>query len=172
MKIKKTMACGDVKALLSQYQDNELAPVIRERIEAHIQVCEFCQQELLELQGLTARVKQLPEVETGPYFTARVMGGVIEKEKEMKRARWLAWLPLPSSPSMARALYSIVFIVFLVLGILVNSSWIVDLNSETRQNQQQETMMVNLLVESQGLSLINVQDKTFALLVNGNGEGQ
>ncbi|UCH94046.1 MAG: zf-HC2 domain-containing protein [Candidatus Aminicenantes bacterium] len=171
MTIKTAMACKDVKTFLSKYQDNELDPGVRANIDAHLQACESCQKELLLLEEVTLRVKQLPEVETGPYFTARVMGKVMEKEKE--KSPWLAWLPLPSSPSLSRLVYSFVFIIFLVLGVLANSSSytsISPLNGDNRKSQQQELYMVKLLVESQDLSLINVQDKTFALLVNGNGE--
>jgi anti-sigma factor RsiW len=174
MSIKKTMACDDANAFLSRYQDNEPDPAARARIDTHLQACETCQKELLVLNAVTARVKRLPEVEAGPYFTARVMGKVMEKEKE-KKSRRLAWFPLPSlSPSLSKVIYTIVCIIFLLLGVLVNmntGSPVFDFpaSGDSGQDQQQELQMVQVLVESQDLSLINVQDKTLAVLYNGNG---
>jgi len=173
MSIKKTMVCKDANAFLSRYQDNEPDPVTRTKIDTHLQACENCQKELLRLKEITARVKQLPEVEAGPYFTSQVMGKVMEKEKE-KKSRWSAWFPLPSSPSVSKAIYTIVCIVFLLLGIFVNmnsGSPVSDFTAsgDSGEGQQQEQQMVRLLVESQDLSLINVQDNTLAMLYNGNG---
>jgi hypothetical protein len=102
------------------------------------------------------------------------MGKVLEKERE-KKSRWLAWFPLPSlSPSLSKVIYTTVIIVFLLLGVLVNmntGSPVANFPSsgDTGEDQQQYLQMVRVLVESQDLSLINVQDKTFAMLYNGNG---
>jgi anti-sigma factor RsiW len=174
MSAEKTMVCDDANIFLSRYQDNELDPVARAKIDTHLQACETCQKELLQLKKITTRVKQMPEVEAGPYFTAQVLGKMMEKERE-KKSRWLAWFPLPSSsPSLSKVIYTIVFIIFLLLGVLVNMNTTppvsnLPLSSDTRQDQQQEMQIVRVLVESQDLSLINVQDKTIAMLYNGNG---
>lgn len=170
------MVCDDVNAFLSRYQDNELDPGTRVQIDTHVQACKTCQKELLQLEAITARVKQLPEVEAGPYFTVQVMGKVMEKEKEKKSWR-LAWLPLPSSTSLSKAIYTIVGIIFLLLGIVVNmntGSPVSDFTASgnSRQEQQQELQIVRVLVESQELSLINVQDNTLAMLYTGNGENR
>jgi len=172
MSVKKIKACDDAAAYLSRYQDNELDPVTRARLDAHLQGCETCQKELPRLQAVTARIKQLPGVDAGPYFTARVMGKIMEKEKA-KKSRWLQWIPVPSAPSLLKMIYTVVFIIFLLLGVLVN----LDTGSpgsnfpagEAPGQEQQELQMVRLLVESQDLSLINVQDTTLAMLYNGNG---
>ena len=60
MSVKKTMVCDNANALLSRYQDNELDPAIRAQIDTHLQTCENCQKELLQLIEITTRVKQLP----------------------------------------------------------------------------------------------------------------
>jgi len=171
------MVCDDANAFLSRYQDNEPDPATRAQIDAHLQACENCQKELLHLKEITTRVKQLPEVEAGPYFTAQVMGKVMEKEKE-KKSRWLAWFPLPSSsPSFSKVIYTVVCIIFLLLGVLVNMNTgspgsNFPASGDIGQDQSQELQMVRVLVESQDLSLINVQDKTLAMLYNGNGENR
>jgi anti-sigma factor RsiW len=172
MSVKKIKMCDDAAAYLSRYQDNELDPATRAQIDPHLQVCETCQKELLQLKEITTRVKHLPEVEAGPYFTAQVMAKVMEKEKA-KKSRWLQWFPVPSSPSLLKVIYTVVFIIFLLLGVLV------DMNTGSPGSnfpagaapgqEPQELQMVRLLVESQDLSLINVQDTTLAMLYNGNG---
>ena len=168
------MVCDDANAFFSRYQDNEPDPATRAQIDTHLQVCETCQKELLQLKEVTTRVKQLPEVEAGPCFTAQVMGKVLEKEKE-KKSRWLAWFPLPSlSPSLSKVIYTTVIIVFLLLGFLVNmntGSPVANFPSsgDTGKDQQLDLQMVRVLVESQDLSLINVHENTFAMLYNCNG---
>lgn len=171
MSIKKTMVCDDANTFLSRYQDNELDPVTRTQIDTHLQACENCQKELRRLKEITSMVKQLPEVEAGPYFAAQVMGKVMEKEKKSRR---LVWFPLSSSPLLSKAIYTIVCIIFLLLGILVNmntGSPVSDFTAsgDIGQDQQQEQHIVRVLVESQDISLINVQDNTLAMLYNGNG---
>jgi len=172
MNVKKIMMCDEVSAYLSRYQDNELDPAARAQIDTHLQACAACREKLLQLEAVTTRVKQLPVVEAGPYFTTQVMGKIMEKEK---KSRWLAWLPLPSSsPSLLKAVYTVVFIIFLLLGVWVNMKTGSPASNfpgsgDTGQDRQQELQMVRVLVESQDLSLINVQDKTLAMLYNGNG---
>jgi predicted anti-sigma-YlaC factor YlaD len=158
--MKKKMVCDDFKALLSRCQDKELDPVREAALEAHLKGCESCSREWLQLNRLTGRIKQLPEIDTGPYFTQRVMGRILEKEQ------------VPSlSASLVRWIYSMVFLAFLVLGVLANSGLsLFHLQDRPGQNQSQEEMLVTLLVESQDLSLLNVQDTTVALLEKGNGE--
>lgn len=170
MSVIKTMVCEEAADFLSRYQDNELDPVTRAKLDAHLQGCETCQKELQQLKEIAIQVKQLPAVEAGPYFTDRVMGKVMEKEQE-KKSRW-TWLPLPS---LAKVIYSIVFIIFLVLGVWLNMdtasmSPVLPAAGDTGLGQKQELQMVRLLVESQDLSLINVQEQTIAMLYNGNGE--
>jgi predicted anti-sigma-YlaC factor YlaD len=161
MNMKKKMRCDDFRVLLSRCQDRELDPMREAALEAHLQSCAPCREERLLLNRLTARVKQLPGVDPGSSFTARVMGKIMENEK----------VP-PLSDLLARWLYSIVFIVFLVLGIFVSSGFsLFHLRDRVGQNQSQQESMVKLLVESQDLSLLNVQDATVALLVTGNGAG-
>jgi hypothetical protein len=166
MSTKKEKVC-DAVVFLSRYQDNELDLVTREKIDTHLQECEVCQKELMQLRDVIKRIKQLPEVETDPAFNARVLGKMMDKENKHR------WTWLPSSDSLAKVIYSIVFIIFLVLGIWLNMttvSIIPNATNDPNLDLQQEQQMVLLLVESQDLGLINVQDKTIAMLYNANGE--
>src|SRR5690349_12509432 len=44
--------CNDVKNLLIDYIDGQLAPAIREKVEHHLKTCELCKEELLQFQQL------------------------------------------------------------------------------------------------------------------------
>ena len=168
MKSAAVYKCKDVNALLSKYQDNELAPAAREKIDAHLIKWDTCQQELALLEQVTARVKQLPEAETAPNFTPLVMAKVNQKQEE--KSRWFGWLRPPS------LVYSFIFIIFLGLGFLANdrlTDSLQHLNGDARQHQYgQEVYMTQLLTESQNLGLINIQDKTMELLINNTGNGE
>ena len=160
MSMKKKMVGDDSRALLSCSQDKELDPLQEAILETHLQSCESCAKEWLLLNRLNDRLKQLPAVDPGPYFTSQVMGKVLETER------------VPTlSTAVLRWLYSLVFVVFLVLGVLANSGFsLFHFHVRTGPDQAPAEKVVNLLVESQDLSLLNVQDTTVALLVKGKGE--
>jgi len=169
MRVKNLMECKEVKALLNRYQDNELSPPVREKVCTHLQYCTSCQKDFLKLVEVTVRLKHSPEVETGPFFTGQVMGKILDKEKQLQKSHWWARIALPASIRLSRLVYSLVIIIFLLLGVLSSNGSFKNLNNESPVNHPQETSLVKLLTESQGLSLVNVQDKSLALLVNGKG---
>jgi len=123
--------------------------------------CPECTLELQLLDQVTAAVKNLPEIEPPLNFTAQVMAQI--KEKEQPR-----WFALPSLPALA---YSIVFIVFCILGLLLNPQL---------KTQKTEPVPIikttdyadyadysTLLAECQQLNLIEIQDKTIQMVYNG-----
>jgi len=162
MSMKTKKVCEEVKTFLSRYQDNELDRETGENVRTHLSECAACKQELESLEHVTARVKQLPEVETAANFTAVVMGQIMKKEEQ--RTRWF------KLPSLA---YSFIFILFLLLGLWFNRSMgsrVPDL----KVGQDQPVYITQLLTESQDLQLINVQDNAIELLGmdNGNNNGK
>ena len=50
MKSAAEYKCKDVNALLSKYQDNELTPAVRGKIDSHLIECDACRQELALLE--------------------------------------------------------------------------------------------------------------------------
>lgn len=147
--------CNDIMLYLNRYQDGELDKPLRERVNAHLEECPNCKQELQLLEQVTTDLKHLPEVEAPFNFTAQVMAKVKEKEKPR-------WLILP------RLAYSFVFIIFCLLGILLNPN----LNPPKQKPVKQVAISdySTLLAESQQLNLIEIQDKTLEMLYNGNDE--
>lgn len=147
--------CKETMFYLSRYQDGELDKPLWERVNAHLEECPNCRQELQLLEQVTTDIKHLPEVEAPLNFTAQVMAKVTEKEKP----RWLA---------LPRLIYSFVFIIFCLLGFLLNPN----LKSPEQKPVKQVTISdySTLLAESQRLNLIEIQDKTLEMLYNGKDE--
>lgn len=169
MKTPATGRCKDITGFLSSFQDNELDPVSRGKIKAHLTECGACRRQLELLDRVTAGVKQLPEVETAPNFTALVMNKVGQGQEVTSRR--FGWLTLPAM------VYSFIFILFFGLGFLANSRLAdgpLNLNRDTAavQDRHQEVYMAQLLTESRNLSLIDVQDKTMALLAAHTANGE
>jgi anti-sigma factor RsiW len=155
--MKKT--CNEITPYLSRYQDGELENHLRETVEVHLEECSKCRRELVEMNAITGNIKRLPEVETGMNFTARVMATVQEKEKPRRYF-------LPS------LVYSLVFIIFCLLGLALNPTLKSPLQEEADVDIVAVTEAVDavsasdLLAESQQLALINVQNSTFEMIDN------
>ena len=146
---KTPMKCDEVKPALSAYQDNELDTAAGAAVRTHLEECQNCRSEYRELQILYRRLETMPEKEPAANFTSLIMGKV--KEREQRH-----WFSLPSFA------YSLVFLFFFILGLIITANL-----KDNPAPQQEEMFVSNILIESQDLGLINIQDNTFALLVNG-----
>lgn len=146
--------CSEIKLLLSAYQDNELEEKAKAEVHSHLMDCGNCQEEFQKLENLYARLKGLKEIEPVPNFTPLVMDKIRLKEQEKSR-----WFALPS------LVYSFVFAVFLIIGFWFTT---ITTSLDESMKQQEEIYISNLLVESQNLSLINIQDQTIAMLYTNN----
>lgn len=153
--------CSEIIPHLDRYRDGEADEDLCQKIQSHLAQCPDCTLELQLLDQVTVAVKNLPEIEPRLNFTAQVMAQV--KEKEQPR-----WFALPSLPSLA---YSIVFIVFCILGLLLNpqmKSPITEPVSMTITTDSADYADYStLLSESQQLNLIEIQDKTIEMVYNG-----
>jgi anti-sigma factor RsiW len=145
------VTCKEIRPYLSRYRDSELDTDVqlREKTRSHLAECQDCSRELLLLDEITENVRHLPEVEPAPNFTAQVMARVLEKERNPR------WRLLPS------LVYSFVFIVFCLLGLMLNPS----LKKEAPEPVKISDYST-VLVESQQLSLLEVQDKSLDLVYN------
>jgi predicted anti-sigma-YlaC factor YlaD len=149
------MNCNEVKLCLSSFQDNELAAGAKARVQAHLDECDNCRIEFLELEKICRGINKLRELEPAQNFTSLVMSQI----KEKKNHRLFAL------PTLA---YSLVFILFFFLGLLVT----MNLKNVTTPDRD-EMYVSNILMESQNLGLINIQDNTFAMLYDeGKKHGQ
>jgi len=141
--------CTETRRYLSAFLDNELAARQSEGIRTHLDACPACRQEWQLLSRLGTRLKGIADIEAGPAFTARVMGRIKEKEQN----RFLPFL----TPAFA---YSFVFLFFLVIGFLLAGT----LYRDGQTSSRQDPVFSRVLLESQDLNLINVQEQTLALL--------
>jgi anti-sigma factor RsiW len=155
MKCKKTTR----SLYLSQYQDGEVDNHLKEEIEAHLEECQRCRQELRLLGTVTDGIKRLPEVEARQNFTAQVMAKVKQKQEEKPR-----WFALPS------LVYSFVFVIFCLLGVMLNPN----LKPRTQERVEVSTSTLSgysaLLSESRHLNLIEIQERTIEMVYNGEDE--
>lgn len=144
------MKCNRVKLLLSSFQDNELNEKERAEIFLHLKKCEKCKHEFEQLETLKKEIKNLNDIEPIQNFTSLVMDRINGKKR----------FNIFSIPSLV---YSFTFILFFILGLLINGPL-----KNNVENKQKEIYVSNLLMQGQKLSLINVQDKTFNILYNGD----
>lgn len=159
--MSNTMDCRRVRRFLSRYQDGELEPGQNAAVEQHLSTCTNCSQEFEILLQVTTGVKTLPAIETDPHFSARVMQDILDK----KPTRHLSILGIEywKRPSL---LYSLVFILFLILGFMINGFFpgTVEKKSSRDSLNSQDVQIAQLLNESQDLTLLNVQEQTLALV--------
>ena len=139
------MTCNEIKLLLSVYQDNEIEKK-KPEIQSHLIRCDSCRREFEQLEMVRNKIKNLGEIDPSPDFTPLVMEKIIKSEKSR----------LFSLPSVV---YSLVFIVIFVIGFLVN----IDFKSEiSRKNP--DVWISDVLLQSQNLNLLFIQDKTIDMI--------
>jgi anti-sigma-K factor RskA len=68
--------CSFVCDQFTDYQENTLAADIRERVEAHLAVCQTCTKLYQELAQTLNHLHQLPPVQTSPSFTDDLMSRI------------------------------------------------------------------------------------------------
>ncbi len=68
MKGGSAMTCHDIREHLSAYLDQALDKAISDQINAHLDTCSTCQQELADLRFTIQLVRELPEVEAPTQF--------------------------------------------------------------------------------------------------------
>ena len=139
------MNCQKICLLLSPYQDNECDEKIRSEVSNHLQKCTHCQNEFEKLELIKKEISRLSTIEPKPHITANIMSKLREKKKA-------PLFPLPS------VIYSIIFIIFFIMGVLVNKDF---------ETKREEITISQLLLQGQDLNSILIDDKTFDLLKNG-----
>lgn len=74
------MRCEEVQDQLSAYLEHDLEPVARRNIEAHVEECIRCRQELTLLRQTVSALQSLEEIEVPPRLTAAIQTGVSDRE--------------------------------------------------------------------------------------------
>ena len=177
----KTMNCNEVKCRLSSFQDNELDAAAKAAVQAHLDECENCREEYRALEAVYRGIDELRDVEPAQNFTAMVMSRVKRSATAADKARFTIPAVLRKSRQDNKLLansnkekekrrrfavpsfvYSMIFIVFFFLGILITTNL-----KDGAPPDREEIYAANILIESQDLSLINIQDNTLAMLYSG-----
>jgi predicted anti-sigma-YlaC factor YlaD len=139
------MNCQKICHLLSPYQDNECDEETRSKIISHLQKCKRCRREYEKLEFIKKKITRLPKIEPESHLTANIMSKLVQK----KEARLL---PLPS------VIYSIIFIIFFIMGVLIN---------QDMEPQREEMTISQLLLQGQDLNMLLMEENPFYLLKNG-----
>jgi len=66
------MNCREIKKKLSAYQDNELPPLQRNEIAAHLKKCAGCSRALQELNEVWETLSNVETIESAPFFWTRL----------------------------------------------------------------------------------------------------
>jgi len=141
------MKCAEVKCRLSAFQDKEVDASTYTEIQKHLRVCADCQLEWQQLQQVCRQVEALAEMDVSPRFTATVMSRIKQKS-QARRTTLPVWV------------YSLVFVLAFATGFIFD-----DIAGSSQEKMKQKTI-THLLVESQDLSLISVQDPTMNLIAD------
>ena len=91
-----------VQESLSAYLENDLSPVDRSAVDAHLAACGACAEDLRDLFQAVALLRRLPTPEPPPFLASRVMARIADGEAEP--ARWRRWLAQASAPLIAAPL--------------------------------------------------------------------
>ena len=138
------MTCKQILDNMSKYQDGELEATLSSRFKTHIQDCPHCQAEWEKSEEIQHLITELPTVEVKPHFTAQTMARIRAGREKKSFFR-----PIPALA------YSLVFILCFTLGLLLNQS------SANGAFDPQNLNSRSLLMESQDLTLLAIQDNTF-----------
>ena len=107
MNCQGAMSSQDSSERLSVLLDGQLEPSERGRLEAHLAVCSLCQQELSDLQGVDALLKEYLLRTDAPLdfkekgfrqFQRATDAMLLENSRAWARQRWVLG-PWPGSPS-------------------------------------------------------------------------
>jgi hypothetical protein len=95
-----------------------------EGMRKHVYSCDTCRifaDELLEVRGMFAG-REAPAAQPGPFFLARVMATIADRESRLERASQI-WAAVPRLASRLTVLAS--------LGLLVAASWVYQMPKST-----------------------------------------
>lgn len=143
------MKCDRVIPLLNRFQDGECHPETASAINDHLKRCDRCRREFLRIDQIISEIQEIKAVTPSSHFTARVMGN-LPVQKPAHR------IPAPAF------IYSAVFILFFVLGLLVT----VPLNT-VKQMENREITLVELLMKSQNLNHFDTHQRAIDLIRTG-----
>jgi anti-sigma factor RsiW len=89
------MTCDEVKPLLNARMDEEIDPIQRAALDAHVETCHSCASELDELQSVSHAIRgEMPYYKAPPDLRNRVrfaLRGSEYLDKKARRIDWRVW---------------------------------------------------------------------------------
>ncbi len=102
------MKCDDLKEMLSEYIDGELAGVEVAAVEAHVAKCDGCRAELAELRRTAELVRSLPRAEAPARLGRHVAATVERQVMARRRSMFLRWSHVGGLVAAAAALVIVI----------------------------------------------------------------
>ena len=143
------MKCGDVKKKLSSYQDNELSGQLRLIIDKHLKSCRNCRRDLNFLISLKENFTKIPNIIPSPHLSSKIMSRIKQTSTISKWGKLL-------NP----AIYTLVFIFSLTMGIFVNSTMI---NPQTSIFKEQPELL-SIVIEKEKTSTVSVSEQLLNII--------
>ncbi len=100
--MKKCLKCSEKE--LSAYLDNQLVSNVYDRVDAHLQACEVCQDSLAELKEVQDQIQSLPTMELSQDFDVSFKSALLLAEQEKKAAQKV---PYKESFSSAKIIFGL-----------------------------------------------------------------
>ena len=95
------MNCRKIKELIPAYLDQELEDDQRSLVEAHLQTCLSCREDVIAMESAWEMLGELPEIEPNPHYMTRFWSKVSDQspwyQKAMQQTRGILfqkqWVP-------------------------------------------------------------------------------
>jgi len=81
------MKCAKIRKRLSAFMDGEVSEEEKRQISIHLEFCDRCQQELVELTQVADTLSLIEKAQVSPYFMARLKQRIAE-EKPRRHVYW------------------------------------------------------------------------------------
>lgn len=117
------MICMKAKKLLSAYIDGELTDEQRQQIESHLQSCDDCKKEMLELRQTKRMVASLRRYEPSEEWVNRTLAQLTSQAPQTAEKKSLFWQQvlreLFAPPELSPRFLTLVTTLCLLLALLV-----------------------------------------------------
>ncbi|WP_366924526.1 DUF4349 domain-containing protein [Metallumcola ferriviriculae] len=144
------MACEKFQEMLSAYLDQALNPADVELLEAHLEECEQCRQELADLKDTVTMLRSMAEIEPPAEFKQQLRERLQAEKQQvknqspslMRRVIRSPWLPL----SAAAALF------FVFIGVFGISFWLQPMGRSADTAKQEQSVAPEMGFDEQNKS--------------------
>lgn len=144
------MDCSDVHRNLIAYRENDLQPVIRKDIEAHLSGCESCRKLVTGFESVEKIIEQARVVEPNPFMTTRIIHHI---ENNLEKA------PVKHGLIIRPILVTLVILGAIAIGYTIGKNGFDRINIVDENKSQLEQLKTELYIH-------DFIDESNTLLIN------